>query len=201
MFCASENSIRIWNSTLQPFWKQILTELPILSLETRSSSTRLWTTSLTDWLMTPFLGPSFSSSLSWSTFGNTWGLKEKTDKINQKGKSWNMNSSFWSGTDFMQVMDTLRCWSWKRMIFWHFNLKRWKEYCRNKFGKYGYIQILKASSNPVYDVKRKQKAINSNNYNYLIKNAPINNINKHKYILTKVQSTMTGKNKLAEYIN
>lgn len=47
-----------------PSGNGLLTEVPILSLETRSSSTKLWTTSFTDWLITPFLGPNFSSSLS-----------------------------------------------------------------------------------------------------------------------------------------
>lgn len=46
--------------------KHLLTEVPILSFETRSSSTRLWTTSFTDWVITPFFGPDFSSSLSWN---------------------------------------------------------------------------------------------------------------------------------------
>lgn len=46
------------------FQNKILTEVPILSLKTRSSSTRLWITSFTDWLMTPFFGPIFSRSFS-----------------------------------------------------------------------------------------------------------------------------------------
>ena len=41
-------------------------EVPIFSRSTMSSSTRLWTTSFTDWLMTPFRGPIFSSSLSYT---------------------------------------------------------------------------------------------------------------------------------------
>lgn len=45
---------------------KLLTEVPILSLNTRSSSTKVWITSFTDWLITPFLGPNFSSSLSWN---------------------------------------------------------------------------------------------------------------------------------------
>lgn len=43
---------------------QVLTEVPILSLNTRSSPTRLSITSFTDWLMTPFFGPNFSRSFS-----------------------------------------------------------------------------------------------------------------------------------------
>lgn len=59
--------------------KEVLTDVPILSFKTRSSSTRLWMTSFTDWLMTPFFGPIFSSSLSYFIFANYF-RKERKEK-------------------------------------------------------------------------------------------------------------------------
>lgn len=67
-----------------------LTEVPILSLATRSSSTKLWTTSFTDWQITPFLGPNFSSSLSWNsdkTYQWYIILRDKTAVLIHKSKA------------------------------------------------------------------------------------------------------------------